>query len=124
MKWYERKDAFKSKSVALKRDVTKKKKEKKQKRRHFGKSFYKSDEWALLRYAALEKSRGRCECCGASGQEDGIRLMVDHIKPISKFPELRADPDNLQVLCAQCNWGKMARFQTRWRLPDGSAPPA
>lgn len=35
-----------------------------------------------------------------------VRIVVDHIKPISKHWHLRLDPDNLQVLCNDCNKGK------------------
>ena len=99
----------------LKKQRKKERKAARKKAKHKRNGFYYSHEWKLLRYAALEKSRGRCECCGASSKEDGIRLMVDHIKPISRHPELASDPKNLQVLCASCNWGKMARFKTDWR---------
>lgn len=33
-------------------------------------------------------------------------MNVDHIKPRKLFPELALDPDNLQVLCHECNHGK------------------
>jgi 5-methylcytosine-specific restriction endonuclease McrA len=36
----------------------------------------------------------------------GDKLVVDHIKPRSKFPKLQLDPDNVQVLCNMCNIGK------------------
>ncbi|MFK8185415.1 MAG: HNH endonuclease [Phormidesmis sp.] len=31
---------------------------------------------------------------------------IDHIKPISRYPNLALDPDNLQILCADCNLTK------------------
>jgi 5-methylcytosine-specific restriction endonuclease McrA len=67
--------------------------------------FYASEEWKRARYAALLKSDGSCECCGAS-KRDGIRLNVDHKEPLSKRWDLRLEPRNHQVLCASCNWGK------------------
>jgi hypothetical protein len=33
-------------------------------------------------------------------------LHVDHIKPVSKYPELKLEFDNLQILCENCNLGK------------------
>lgn len=77
-------------------------------------SFYKTETWKSLRYDALLASKGRCECCGA-GPNDGATLRVDHIRPISQAPHLKADPYNLQVLCNDCNWGKGGRDQTDWR---------
>ena len=83
-------------------------------------SFYASWEWATLRMKALKANGGRCECCGAGASDttiggDSVRLHVDHIKPISQHWELRLEPDNLQVLCAECNRGKGAWDETDWR---------
>lgn len=61
--------------------------------------------WEATRYQVLHRAGGRCELCGAS-VKDGARLAVDHIKPISRFPELAQDPDNLQALCQPCNSSK------------------
>lgn len=82
-----------------------------------GKSFYKSAERARLRYDALKASKGCCELCGRSSN-DGAILQVDHIKPVSTHWDLRNNPDNLQVLCSLCNWGKGAQDDTDWREPD------
>ncbi len=77
-------------------------------------SFYISDEWRAVRYSALKRSSGRCECCGSAPQH-GTRLHVDHIKPKSKFPDIALTLSNLQVLCEDCNLGKGAGDQTDWR---------
>jgi len=77
-------------------------------------SFYKSREWHKLRYQAFTIYGNRCMCCGANG-EDGVRLHADHIKPISKYPELAKDIKNLQILCALCNSGKASWDETDWR---------
>jgi len=84
-----------------------------------GHDFYKSDEWREVRYKALVMHGAQCQCCGAT-RADGVKLHVDHIKPKSKFPELALDIKNLQILCEDCNLGKMARDQTDWRhiLPN------
>ena len=83
-------------------------------------TFYQSWEWATLRMEVLKANRGRCECCGSSVGDttvggDLVRLQVDHIKPLSKFWELRLEASNLQVLCAECNRGKGAWDATDWR---------
>lgn len=77
-------------------------------------SFYATETWKRLRYAALVASSGRCSCCGRSAKEGAI-LRVDHIKPIRTHPELKADATNLQVLCNDCNWGKGSWDETDWR---------
>ncbi len=83
-------------------------------------AFYESWEWTTLRMKVLKVNNGRCECCGAGASDttvggDLVRLHVDHIKPISKYWELRLDLKNLQVLCAECNRGKGAWDETDWR---------
>lgn len=81
-----------------------------------GRTFYDTGEWQCVRYKALMRSNGRCECCGAkpTGRNP---LQVDHIKPRSKFPELELKLSNLQVLCKDCNMGKGASDETDWRKP-------
>ncbi len=76
--------------------------------------FYETAKWKEVRYMALLANDGRCELCGAS-KKDGVILHVDHIKPRSKYPELRLDPNNLQVLCEPCNMGKSNIDETDWR---------
>lgn len=68
------------------------------------KSFYKTKEWAELRYAHLARNPN-CKLCGRSAH-DGARMNVDHIRPLSRFWQLRLAPHNLQTLCASCNRGK------------------
>lgn len=76
-------------------------------------TFYKSLAWRQVRYLALRNSVG-CNFCGARAR-DGVYLHVDHVKPISKYPELRLSLDNLQVLCEDCNVGKGSWDETDWR---------
>lgn len=75
--------------------------------------FYSSLAWKKLRYATLVKYEAICQCCGVGSDEAPIR--VDHIKPISKYWHLRLDPKNVQVLCNDCNWGKLNIDETDWR---------
>lgn len=77
-------------------------------------AFYQSDEWRKLRYQALKRSAGACECCGRGGSPSSP-LHVDHIKPRARYPERSLDLDNLQVLCEDCNLGKGAWDETDWR---------
>lgn len=81
--------------------------------------FYADPAWrfARVRYDAIKKSGGRCECCGAE-KSDGVRLVVDHIEPIRYRWSRRYDPSNLQVLCDECNRGKGSRDATDWRGPN------
>ena len=65
------------------------------------KSFYQSWEWKKLRYQVLMYYGAKCMLCGSDH-----RIVVDHIKPRKKYPELELDFDNMQVLCNECNRGK------------------
>ena len=90
-------------------------------------SFYAAWEWLTLRMKVLKANGGHCECCGG-GVHDmtvggfPVRMHVDHIKPISKYWELRLEQDNLQVLCAECNRGKGAWDETDWRANMKARP--
>lgn len=78
--------------------------------------FYSSQAWRKARYEALRKSNGACQLCG---QPPGRHaLQVDHIRPRSKFPQFALDPDNLQVLCRDCNFGKSNTDSVDWRNRD------
>jgi HNH endonuclease len=83
--------------------------------RMLGPGFYTSRAWKELRYRALERHGNKCQCCGAG--PDTTTLHVDHIKPKSKYHWLAFDLNNLQILCKECNQGKLNRFDTDWR-PD------
>lgn len=85
-----------------------------QPKRLSNKAFYASWEWKRLRYSILLERGARCECCGAS-KDDGVAIVVDHIRPIRRFWELRLDPENCQVLCNDCNMGKGSDDETDWR---------
>ena len=101
-------------AVAIARQILQEQKKGKEQKFKTKKDFYSSRAWKILRYQALEKYGARCQCCGATAA-DGVQLHVDHIKPRSKFPHLALDLDNLQVLCSDCNTGKINQFDTNWR---------
>lgn len=71
-----------------------------------------------LRLNVLERDNYRCQFCGAT-VEDGVKLHIDHIIPVSKGGT--DDMDNLQVLCHKCNLAKRDRVDlkcTRRRIGD------
>jgi len=85
--------------------------------------FYTSREWRELRYETLRINAQQhihdggpqCRLCGKTAWGDGVTLQVDHIKPRVIYPELALSPNNLQVLCIDCNAGKSWRFSDDWR---------
>ena len=61
-----------------------------------------------LRFEILKRDDYRCQMCGVTAK-DGATLEIDHIYPVSKGGT--NEPDNLQVLCRECNAGKGAQSQ-------------
>jgi len=55
---------------------------------------------------ALIRDNYTCQICG---MRDIEIMEVDHIKPKSKFPELRLDLNNLMTLCPNCHRRKTNR---------------
>ena len=58
---------------------------------------------AKTRMKILDRDNYTCQHCGAT-VADGVRLHIDHIKPISKGGT--NEISNLQVLCSKCNLAK------------------
>lgn len=60
-----------------------------------------------LRYDVMRRDGFRCVICGR-GQKDGVKLHVDHIKPVSKGG--KTEFSNLRTLCDECNLGKSDKY--------------
>lgn len=56
-----------------------------------------------VRYKVFKRDNYTCQICGRT-QKDGVKLHIDHIKPVAKGGTNNID--NLRVLCAECNMGK------------------
>lgn len=56
-----------------------------------------------LRYDILKRDKFTCQICGSTAQ-DGVKLHVDHIIPVSKGG--KTVKSNLRTLCDRCNLGK------------------
>jgi hypothetical protein len=69
---------------------------------------------ARLRYEVLNRDGHRCRSCGRSAEHRGVRLEVDHIRPVCAGGS--DDPSNLRALCEECNRGKGGRIPAR--LPN------
>lgn len=61
-----------------------------------------------IRYDVLRRDNFRCVRCGR-GKEDGVKLHVDHIVPVSRGG--KSVMDNLQTLCEDCNYGKGNKYK-------------
>ena len=78
-------------------------------------NFYNSREWKDLRVQVKKELTPMCPVCGA---EDN--LHVDHIRPIRHFFEERLNPNNLQILCGDCNLekGSMLNWTLEWHIKN------
>jgi len=73
----------------------------------------KTDEQTIIRYSSemkewrkrvFEGDNYTCQNCGArSGNGIAVELHADHIKPFSKYLELRFDLSNGRTLCVGCH---------------------
>ena len=63
-----------------------------------------------LRLDVMERDDYRYQMCGRT-VEDGVKLHIDHIVPVSKGGS--NDIDNLQVLCHRCNLAKHDRMDLK-----------
>lgn len=61
-----------------------------------------------VRYDVLRRDNFHCVRCGR-GKEDGVKLHVDHIVPVSRGG--KSVMGNLQTLCEDCNYGKGNRYE-------------
>lgn len=104
---------------SLREHVSETKATKPKKKKKKGWKFRNTGEWKRLRYMALVRSNGCCDCCGTRAGK-GKSLHVDHIKPKSLYPELALRLSNLQVLCPDCNEGKSDWDDTNWRDMTGA----
>lgn len=85
-------------------------------------NFYQDKPWLELRYRVLREYGAKCMLCNRT-RKDGVKMHVDHIKPRSKYPALELDFHNLQVLCEDCNIGKLNLDETDWRIKENSVEP-
>lgn len=64
-------------------------------------------ETRAMRYDVLRRDGFHCVRCGR-GREDGVKLHVDHVIPVSRGG--KSVMDNLQTLCEDCNCGKGNKY--------------
>jgi 5-methylcytosine-specific restriction protein A len=75
-----------------------------------GSSTERGYDWAWRRLAPLILQRDGGVCKIRTHCDGAIATEVDHIRPVSEYPEGRLDPANLQAACKSCNSAKGARF--------------
>ena len=63
-----------------------------------------------LRAEVMHAAHGRCQMCGSSVKDDGIKLQVDHRLPQSWGG--KTERENLWAICESCNRGKKHFFSS------------
>lgn len=61
-----------------------------------------------MRYSVMARDNFACVLCGSTA-DDGVKLHVDHIFPVSKGG--KTVMSNLRTLCDRCNLGKSDRIE-------------
>lgn len=70
--------------------------------------FYRTKQWVSLRQTVLERDHYLCQYCLVNHRVTPAKT-VDHIVPIEYDSKLKANVDNLAVICNQCHHAK-----TKW----------
>lgn len=70
--------------------------------------FYKSKAWFIARNIKTNATLGKCERCGAVGEEvhHKTRLTVDNVNDTN----ISLNQDNLEFLCKKCHNAEHKRF--------------
>lgn len=79
-------------------------------------NFYKSKAWQLARNIKINATQGKCERCGAIGEEvhHKIRLTVFNVHE----SKVSLNQDNLELLCKDCHNKEHGRFKRKENLFD------
>ena len=86
---------------------------------HVAKIFFKTREWSTLRSRVIDAIGTRCMRCNYP-----FSTQIDHVFPRwhDKNGTLWLDPDNLQVLCDECNENKnIETHNSDWRTDEDKA---
>ena len=78
--------------------------------------FYKSNPWQVAREIKIREANGKCERCGALGEEvhHKIRLTVLNVTN----PEISLNQGNLELLCKNCHNIEHKRFSKQQQFDE------
>jgi len=69
-------------------------------------AFYKTAEWKALSAQLRKDSGPTCVMCDRDFKKYGLTKNADHIKPLMYAWSARLDPENIQIICSECNKAK------------------
>ena len=75
-----------------------------------------SKKWQEIRVIAMDILPMKCGRCDSKKS-----LCVDHVKPVSAYPELKESLSNMQILCKRCNSWKGDRNDYDYRTESQKA---
>lgn len=78
-------------------------------------AFYATDEWKSACVSVWKRADAHCERCGKDHRtidRTETHFCVHHVASFAEFPELRAEPDNLTLLCLPCHLWVHSRKNT------------
>lgn len=73
---------------------------------------------AIWREAVLQRDKGTCQRCGATG----VEMHAHHIKSYKDHPELRYDVGNGETMCCVCHWQEHAKSDVNGVNSGNTAP--
>ena len=78
-------------------------------------AFYASDEWKAACVSVWQRDDAKCQNCGLDHRNINRRerrFHVHHIASFASYPDLRAKPENLVLLCDTCHRWVHSRANT------------
>jgi hypothetical protein len=69
-------------------------------------AFYRTTEWKTLSAQLRKDSGPKCLMCDRDFKKYGLSKNADHIKPLMYAWDARLDPENIQIICGECNKAK------------------
>lgn len=85
-------------------------------------AFYASDEWKAACVEVWHRDDAKCQNCGLDHRtidRKKRKFHVHHIAGFAAHPDLRADPNNLILLCAICHRWVHSRANTERKFIKG-----
>lgn len=86
-------------------------------------AFYASEEWKDACSQVWQRDNAICQNCGLDHRDINRQIKkfhIHHIMSFARFPDLRADPSNLILLCDTCHRWVHSRANTDKKFIEGT----
>ena len=78
--------------------------------------FYKSAAWQIAREIKIRDANGKCERCGALGEEVHHKIRLTVLNVVN--PEISLNQENLELLCKKCHNIELKRFSKQQQFDE------